>query len=283
MLREGYLQRKDGLRNSSLGCKLARGKRMPQLEEILTQTVTPEQKEAYDRDGYVVIRGLVSPDSAGLICDDVVDIMAQLGSEQSKLRQTMRYLSGSSIDRLVNSRLLHSAACTLMGGPSSVYLPFTAYKSANGGGRFHFHQDNNYTHFDGPGINFWFAVTEMTEDNGCLQVVPGSHLSGTLESVESPDKDGHRTVTFEPEDFVSVLMQPGDCIAFTRNTVHGSGANITDKPRVGYAVQFYRDDVKAWRPGEPEYFLLKSRPRSEVLPVAYIVDPVGGPEDLDGH
>ena len=81
-----------------------------------------------------------------------------------------------------------------MEGPATLYLPFTAVKSGGGGGRFHFHQDNQYTRFDGPGINIWIALSPMSPENGCLQVVPRSHLAGTLDSVENPDGDGHRTV-----------------------------------------------------------------------------------------
>ncbi|WP_410967255.1 phytanoyl-CoA dioxygenase family protein, partial [Salmonella sp. SAL4436] len=85
----------------------------------------------------------------------------------------------SNVDALVNSPNLRAIASTLMEGPSTLYLPFTAVKSAHGGGEFHFHQDNQYTRFDGPGNNLWLALTPMGEENGCLKVIPRSHLLGT--------------------------------------------------------------------------------------------------------
>jgi hypothetical protein len=63
----------------------------------------------------------------------------------------------------------------------------------------------------------------MTVENGCLQIIPGSHLNGTLESESSGDGDAHRKIKWEPEDFVNFLMEPGDLVAFSRLTVHGSG------------------------------------------------------------
>jgi 2-oxoglutarate-dependent dioxygenase len=166
-----------------------------------------------------------------------------------------------------------------MGGVAALYLPFTAVNSGGGGGRFHFHQDNQYTRFDGPGINLWFALSPMTVENGCLQVVPGSHFQGTLPSF-SPENDGHKAVTFEPNDFVPIVMQPGDCVAFSRLTVHGSGENTTNAPRVAYAVQFAREDVNYSTDQGQTWASLRENPRWSTGPVAQISVPK---DKLDGH
>lgn len=120
----------------------------------------------------------------------------------------------------------------------------------------------------------------MTPENGCLQVVPKSHLHGTLESTESGDGDAHRKVKFEPTDFLPVRMRPGDCIAFSRLTVHGSGPNHLSTPRVAYAVQFHRDDVNWLDPETGQWKLLKTNPRWRTGPVASISVPTG---KTDGH
>ena len=202
-----------------------------------------------------------------------------IGLGETKLKQTREYLAGTEIDHFVNSENLRQIASRLMGGDASLYLPFTAVKSGGGGGEFHFHQDNQYTRFDGPGINLWFALVPMTEQNGCLKVVPHSHENGTLPSF-SPDGDGHKAVTFPPEDFVSALMEPGDCIAFSRLTVHGSGPNTTPDHRVGYAVQYYRNDVNYSKDGGQTYAAMTEKPVYNVGPVHKITPPVG---KTDGH
>jgi 2-oxoglutarate-dependent dioxygenase len=135
-----------------------------------------------------------------------MQIMEIIGLGQTKLKQSAEYLPDSGLDAFSQQSGPALTAEALMEGPSTLYMPFTAVKSGGGGGQFHFHQDNQYTRFDGPGINLWTALSLMTEENGCLQVVPRSHLNGTLAS-HSPDGDGHKAVTFEPEDFVSVSME----------------------------------------------------------------------------
>lgn len=241
----------------------------------------PEQLRQYRTEGYVLFPGMLAPSRAEALRLEVMGIMDQIGLGVSKLKQTGRYLAGGQIDALVNSPDLRRVASTLMEGPSSVYLPFTAVKSGGGGGRFHFHQDNQYTRFDGPGINLWFALSPMSPENGCLQVVPKSHLSGTLEATVLAD--GHRSTVYEPDDFVSISMNPGDCIAFSRLTVHGSGPNSTASPRAAYAVQYHRDDVRAVWEGQPAPVLLKEHPRWSTGPSPAILDTSGATEDLDGH
>jgi len=245
----------------------------------------------YKEEGYLLLPGLLDEITAAELRREVLDIMEQtanLSRERlqrargsgDKLIQTSQYLSGSALDEVVNSEALRLLAEQLMEGPSTLYMPFTAVKSGGGGGRFHFHQDNQYTRFDGPGINIWIALSPMSPENGCLQVVPRTHLAGTLDSVENPDGDGHRTVAQDPTRFLPVRMRPGDAIAFSRLTLHGSGANQTDEPRVAYAIQFHRDDVSATWDGETK--LLKERPRwNNIKPVDKITAPTA--KSQDGH
>lgn len=253
--------------------------------------LTTNEIKFYNTEGYLYLPGLISREDAAAMRAEVIDIMAGLGvsyerlcraqDSGDKLRQTQQYLAGSRLDSLVNSPNLVDIAGQLMQGPSTVYMSFTAVKNGGGGGKFHFHQDNMYTRFDGPGINIWFALHEMTPENGCLMMAPRTHLRGTLDAVQSSDGDNHRMIRVEPEDFLHVRMMPGDAIAFTRLTLHGSGPNMTDEPRIGYAVQFHRDDVNAvWDHQEPR--LLKTHPRWFTGPVDKITPPVVE-EKLDGH
>lgn len=240
-------------------------------------------------EGYLVIPGLLNDACIEALRGEVVDVMASAGASPESLRhatetkhkliQSGQYLAGSHLDAFINSPQLLAVVAQLLGGPSSLYMPFTAVKSGGGGGRFHFHQDNQYTRHEGPSINVWFALSPMSPKNGCLQVVPRSHLSGTMDSVENPDGDGHRTVAREPDRFLPVRMRPGDAIAFSRLTLHGSGPNFTDEPRLAYALQFHRNDTTAFFDGESK--LLTERPRYSSRPVAELSKPQA--KSQDGH
>jgi 2-oxoglutarate-dependent dioxygenase len=250
--------------------------------QSLNRRATAEEIKNYKDTGYVLFKDLIPKDLACVLRGEVEGIMAVIGLGHTKLKQTQQYLRGSALDALINGPLLHGLAEDLLGGPSRLYLPFTAVKSAGGGGRFHFHQDNNYTQFtDGLlGINLWTALVPMTAENGALQIAPGTHLGGTVESKNAGDGDAHRSVSVEPEDFEILEMEPGDTVAFSRLTIHGSGPNTTDENRVAYAVQYYRDDTRAIIDGEE--VLLADNPRyTDISPLDHLSGQNAG--SREGH
>jgi 2-oxoglutarate-dependent dioxygenase len=259
-------------------------------DPVTQLTLTEIEVRFYREEGYLYLPGVISSETAAAIRAEVLDVMAAAGKSyeelcnssgsKGKLIQSSQYLAGSALDGYVNSPNLNAIAAQLMGGPSSLYLPFTAVKSGGGGGTFHFHQDNQYTRFDGPGINLWMAISPMSPENGCLMVVPRSHRVGTIEDSISPDGDGHRAVAEDPSRFLPVRMNPGDVIAFSRLTVHGSGPNHTDEPRLAYAVQYHRDDVHAvWDGQSPRP--LKGANRWKCEPVEQLSMPKV--RSQDGH
>lgn len=253
--------------------------------------LSPGEVRFYNDEGYLVIPGLLNAEKIEQIKAEILEVMEVSGaplerlkkaqSSKDKLIQSQQYRRDSALDSFVNSPELCRIAGQLMEGDASLYLPFTAVKSGGGGGVFHFHQDNQYTRFDGPGINLWFAISPMSPENGCLQVVPKSHLSGTIDAVENPDGDGHKTVAQDPTRFLPVRMNAGDCIAFSRLTLHGSGPNTTDEPRVAYAVQFHRSDVKAVWDGQAPRLLSETPRWTNMAPVDELTKP--NAKSVDGH
>lgn len=244
--------------------------------------VAPTEGEIafYRREGWLRIPNLLSPENAATLRDDVLSIMDQIGGwEGAKLRQTPEYLADSPVDRHVHSVQLAELAATLLGGPPCLWLPFTAVKGPQGG-RFHFHQDNNYTQVEGPALNIWVALVDMGPELGTLQLVPQSHRTGTrpAETLE----DGHRAISIAESDFIPMRLRAGDAVVFSRDTIHGSGPNIGDGPRVAYAVQYGRCDATYPDPDTGEPVVLGERPKYPHThqPVEVITPPT---TRTDGH
>jgi phytanoyl-CoA hydroxylase len=244
--------------------------------------ITEGQIDSYGRHGYLVIPDILEPNTVGVLREEVLAVMGAMGfnrarldrSEETadKLRQVSVYKKGSLLDGLINGAPSLVLASRLIGGPARRYLPFTAVKAGGGGGKFHFHQDNNYTQHDPAlgSINIWVALEEMTLKNGCLLVAPDSHVGGVRAWVNADEGDDHRKVVVDPAGAVPVLMRPGDAVAFTRLTVHGSGPNTSDQARIAYALQYHREDVKFLNTETGEWKLLLNEPRFQTPPVEHL-------------
>lgn len=243
-------------------------------------TLSNEAITSYQEDGYLIIPNFIEKSKIAPLTEEIFHALeVQLGVKREalfqatntsdKLRQTQGYLKDSLMDGLINSDNTLSVASQLIGGKAVRYLPFTAVKAGGGGGQFHFHQDNNYTrHQPALGsLNIWVALSDMSVENGCLRVAPASHKLGQLASINAGE-DEHLKVKDDPEEYTSLAVKAGDAIAFTRLTVHGSGPNDTTQPRVAYALQYHRDDVKYLDNDTGEWKLLVEEPRFQTPPLA---------------
>ena len=132
-----------------------------------------------------------------------------------------------------------NSAEKLLGGEVYHYHSKMIMKDPKVGGAWTWHQDYGYWYH-----NFvlfpWLcsasiAVDPATRENGCLQVVPGSHLLGRIEHVLSGDQAGadkeRVAEILKKMDLVYVEMEPGDTLFFDCNLLHRSDQNRSEKPR----------------------------------------------------
>lgn len=235
-----------------------------QTEIVARRTPTPAELAHYHEHGWVVLRGTLDPGALAALRGDVDAVLRARNMPDSFLAQSTEFLADSPLHRLVRSPALLGIASRMMEGDAHLYMGFTAVKGP-GQGEFTFHQDGQYTPFEGPGLNCWFALVDCAPANGCLRMVSGTHRDGFVAWTESPTCPGHRTLVSQPTGWDEIAMQAGDCCVFDRATVHGSGPNRSADPRVAYAVQFHRSDTKAFFDGTWE--LLTARPRFRTEPV----------------
>ena len=128
------------------------------------------------------------------------------------------------------------------------------------------HQDSNYWGLSEPRlVSAWIALSDSTVENGCLRVQPGTHLT-LLEhlSVRHEDnmlgtgntvKGGH-----DESRAVEVVLRAGEMSLHHAHLLHGSNANRSTDPRIGYAIRYLAADVTQDR-GHPEVVLARGRQR----------------------
>jgi phytanoyl-CoA hydroxylase len=85
----------------------------------------------------------------------------------------------------------------------------------------------------------WVPLIDIGKELGALEIIPGSHLLGLLDSVED---DWYRTIEGTTDDqYLSVEVEAGDALFFSAFLLHRSGDNITDSIR--WSCHFRYNDL----------------------------------------
>ena len=118
-------------------------------------------------------------------------------------------------------------------------------KPANGGHETPWHQDGEYWPIRPLATcTVWIAIDDATTENGCLEVIPGSHTTQRLRKHVTKETD---TVTlnqeidsseFEQSKAQSVELEAGQISLHDVFLVHGSKANNSNLPRRGMTLRF---------------------------------------------
>ncbi|NQW08692.1 MAG: phytanoyl-CoA dioxygenase family protein [Alphaproteobacteria bacterium] len=236
------------------------------------KTLTAEQVAAFRRDGYLVVEDALTPDQLAELRADLagwveesrahtkpfgpetIDGRARfdMGAEHTAERPALRRVNNPS-DISVSYFQVMSDARTVdmvadLVGPNvkfhhckiNVKLPGAKTEVA-------YHQDFAFTpHTNDDVVTALLMLDEVTEENGCLMVVPGSH-TGPMYSLF---QDG--TFTGRVDDATETAMQARQvpaigtagsvCLMHTR-LAHGSAPNASDRPRGLYICVYSAADA----------------------------------------
>jgi ectoine hydroxylase-related dioxygenase (phytanoyl-CoA dioxygenase family) len=127
----------------------------------------------------------------------------------------------------------------LLGGEVYHYHSKMIMKDPRVGGAWTWHQDYGYWYQNGilqPLLaSVSIAVDGASKENGCLQIIPGSHHCGRIDHVLTGDQAGADRERVDEIlkriPLVYCEMEPGDAIFFHSNLLHRSDQNKSDKPR----------------------------------------------------
>lgn len=210
--------------------------------------VKPGLKAAFDRDGYVMCRGMFDAEEmtsllayckadTGLDHDTIERADATGGKSRLALRNHLT--EGDAYSSIVRSRRVADTMEALLGSEIYHYHHKMMLKEPRVGGAWEWHQDYGYWYNFGclyPDMaSALLAVDRATRQNGCLQVLKGSHHLGRVDHGKTGDQTGAdmRRVeqALQRHELVDCEMQPGDVLFFHANLLHRSDKNESDAAR----------------------------------------------------
>ena len=232
-------------------------------------------RERFEREGHLAPLELLSMtqvdalrqrlavigDSLGELDDSLYEIEAAWRERPDAT--VLHFLGAWRVDELFHDLIFHPGAT----GPAAQLLGVERlrfwhdqvfWKPARHPGVVPWHQDWSYWTRTTPQrhITVYIALDDMHEENGCLQVVPGSHRWDPLPQVEfggaMEQLCGHMTeeqrAAFSP---VPVPLRAGQASIHHSGLVHGSFANRSSGPRRGIVLNYMCAETRCADASEP--------------------------------
>jgi len=209
-----------------------------------------EQVGSFFKDGYVIVKNFCSKAEvdrmyATAIEDDAMTKNALLLNDQTgrKTKLSLWFTPGNDVfgyltrsEKMVNSvaRLLDSDA------PVCHFHSKLMQKEPRVGGAWEWHQDYGYWYknqfmFPDQLVSVMVALTTANKENGCLQVIKGSHKLGRVNHGFAGEQVGADMTminnALKTMEHIYVELEPGDALFFHSNILHRSEANLSDHPR----------------------------------------------------
>ncbi|MFL5241460.1 MAG: phytanoyl-CoA dioxygenase family protein [Gemmataceae bacterium] len=212
--------------------------------------LSANQMTDFERRGFVLLRGLFDREECELLLDGLSietgnheNALARRDGEGGVTRLKVWNQAGDDLFGLVGRlpRMVDPVE-QVLAGEVYLYHSKVTMKEPFTGGAWAWHQDYGYWYNNGclfPLMaSCMVALDPCTRENGCLQVLEGSHLMGRIDHGKVGDQTGA-----DPDrvaEAVKVLptvyceMAPGDALLFHCNTLHRSDQNHSPTRRTTF-------------------------------------------------
>lgn len=239
----------------------------------MASELTPQQLSDYQRDGFLVVKNFCSPAEidklySTALNDDAMRKNALDLNDQSgkKTRLSLWFTPGNDVfGYLTRSRRMITPVSQLLDGDAPVchFHSKLMQKEPKVGGAWEWHQDYGYWYknqfmFPDQLMSVMVALTDANKQNGCLQVIKGSHKLGRVNHGFSGEQVGADMSmvnnALQTMELVYCELNAGDALFFHSNLLHRSEANLSDHPRWSiiscYSLQSnlaYNETSTSWK------------------------------------
>ncbi|XP_064102191.1 uncharacterized protein LOC135212576 isoform X2 [Macrobrachium nipponense] len=218
-----------------------------------TFAVTQSMKDAYNDNGYVLIRNVLNDAEmtklkAGLESPGIQKHAYNTSDGSRDTRMVLWFHCGDDMTGAVAScEKIAGTMEKLMGGDEVYHLSSKLLmKAPQTGGSFLWHQDYGYFYKWGymypNNASVFIAIDDCNLDNGCLQVLRGSHKMGRVDHIpvgKQLSADPERVEEAKKRlDLIAVDMKAGDVLYFNSNLLHCSGPNKSNSRRWSYVIAY---------------------------------------------
>ncbi len=213
----------------------------------MKEDISQYQLNEFNKDGFILLKSLFDKEEIDLLKKTAVEdreldkhSFGRADGEGGTVRLSLWNHPGNNIYGMIaRSHRIVDKVEKLLGDEVYHYHSKMILKDPEIGGAWAWHQDYGYWYQNGvlfPNlVSVFIAVDKATRENGCLQVIKGSHHMGRVDHVLTGDQAGADQERVDEAlkrlELVYCEMDPGDTIFFHSNLLHRSDQNKSPNPR----------------------------------------------------
>ncbi|MEO8567836.1 MAG: phytanoyl-CoA dioxygenase family protein [Ginsengibacter sp.] len=247
--------------------------------------LTTQQKISYEKDGYLIVENFLKTQEIEKLYEiatadknlqkHAFDLNDQSGK---KTKLTLWYTPGNdAYGLLTKSKRMVDSVDNLMDGDSQVchFHSKLMQKEPKVGGAWEWHQDYGYWYkneflLPDQMMSVMIAITNANKENGCLQVIKGSHKMGRIEHGFAGEQVGasqhYVDQALKTMELIYVEINAGDALFFHSNLLHRSEANLSDSARWSLISVYNRsENVPYNEPSKSSTVPLKAVPDEALM------------------
>lgn len=126
-------------------------------------------------------------------------------------------------------------------GPDLIMWATNLWLKDPGGAEIPWHQDITFWPLEPPvNLSAWIAIDNVTVENSCVQIIPGSHRSPIPHIDADSDMAFGKMADptyFDVGEAINMELRPGEFFLFTERLLHRSSKNTSDLRRLGMSIR----------------------------------------------
>jgi non-haem Fe2+, alpha-ketoglutarate-dependent halogenase len=214
-------------------------------------SLTQAQVEHFRREGYAFPFDAIPAAEAASYVAKLDSYDAILGEEAQKQLKIKAHVAAPWIVGLARNKNILDAVESLIGPDILLFGTSMFSKKARDVRFVSWHQDAAYYGLDPQQeVTCWVGLTDADTENGCMRVIPGSHLGADAVHDETYDPQnmlGRGQTIRDIDDGKAVYMpvKAGQFSMHHERTIHGSMPNPSDRRRVGISFFYMPAHVRS--------------------------------------
>ncbi|MEC7212104.1 MAG: phytanoyl-CoA dioxygenase family protein, partial [Pseudomonadota bacterium] len=181
----------------------------------MPKRLTEAQQAAYHRDGFVAPIDIFTAEEVAGIRAELEAAEAAHGDQLSAAGRNNAHYVLPVLDRIAHDPRILDAVEDVI-GPDILVAGTTLFiKEPETSGFISWHQDARYIGLEPHDwVTAWLAISDVTEENGCMRMVPGTHSAPLVEHVDTYGEDnmltrGQTVPDVDEDASVPVPLKPG--------------------------------------------------------------------------